>query len=542
MIGSRRPREASLCNAGLPHARATTELVLSLFIASVSLLLALDQLVVVQPELYLHTGVGPSKTALQAVLVGCGIAGWLGSARLTGTTAMLVASLGVALSGPAQFSAFSRGDRASLLATLPAMLGLLGAGGGIRKFPESLRSRIGADDLTRVLLHPLVALCLVSGLCAAAVFENTIGPIRASLAIAGGLAAAAAISTTTADPRVTKGGPRPRVFVRWLSTALLVAYAAGAYLAERRLPLRRLLTSSHPIVYFAESERCTLSVTSGQSAYHLFVDGELRFSTFDDRRWAEALVMPALSRVQAPRRALVLSTGEGLIERELLRDPRLQSITSVARCRLVSDTARQSGWLRHLTANSMNSSRVSRVERDPAAYLVDSNQQTYDLLIVDLPDPAGPLESKYYSRRFYQLLAARMSESSVLVVQATSARRSPRTYATIGATLKAAGLSLQPIMVPLISRGEWSLYLAAKGPIANPMREEWIQHGLAATMPAQFYHPWPDTLAPSDFVPEPSTLDNAKVREWFTRESEEEKLDDGASLAARTHDPNLEFP
>jgi spermidine synthase len=315
-------------------------------------------------------------------------------------------------------------------------------------------------------------------------------------------------------------------------------YAVGAYRTELRLPLHRLLTSSHPIVYFAESERCTLGVTSGQGAYHLFVNDELRFSTFDERRWAEALVMPALSRVPAPKRALVLSTGEGLIERELLRDRGILSVTSVARCRLVADTARQSGWMRRLTSDSMNSKRVTLLERDPAVYLVNSDRQPYDLLIVDLPDPIDPIESKYYSRYFYQLLAAHMSETSVLVVQATSARRSPRTFATIGASMKAAGLSIQPVMVPLISRGEWSLYLAAKGPLPNPVRMQWIQHGLVATMPKQFYHPWPDTYAPPDFVAEPSTLHNGKVRDWFARESEAEPSNDNAFGAKPTLDDN----
>ncbi|HEY5961958.1 MAG TPA: hypothetical protein VIV60_35610 [Polyangiaceae bacterium] len=292
-----------------------------------------------------------------------------------------------------------------------------------------------------------------------------------------------------------------------------------ALLAEQRLPLRVVYESSLPVVHFASNDRCSLTVTQGQSAYHLFVDGELRFSTMDQHRWAEALTRSAMARAAHPKRALVLSTGEGLIERELLSDPGMESITSVTRCRLPAEFARRSGWLRHLTKDSMRSTRVTLIERDPAAFVAELGPTTYDLVIVDLPDPANPVLSKYYSRYFYQRLAAVMDRHSVLVVQATSARRSPRTFATIGATLEAAGLSIRPQMVPLISRGEWSLYLAGIGAIAAVVRPEWIEHSLAGMIESEFNQPWPDTLPPENFHAEPSTLYDAKVLDWFEFES-----------------------
>jgi spermidine synthase/lysophospholipase L1-like esterase len=378
-------------------------------------------------------------------------------------------------------------------------------------------------------LHPFVAAVMLLGLCVAAVLAATFGPMRASVACAGGLCLAAILcsSATTSDNR-----HRWVALERGVGCALLAVYAVGAYAIERLLPLRLVLTSSHPTATFLESERCTLQVTSGQGEYHLFVNAELRFSTFDDRRWSESLVRPALARSQHPRRALVLSTGEGLIERELLKDPEIASVTSVARCDLVPAFARQSAWLKNLTHDAMNSARVSIQQRDPLAFLVNSPLLPYDVVIVDLPDPAGPLESKYYSRYFYQQLFDRMHDGSILVVQATSARRSPRTFATIGATMQAAGFSIEGAFVPLISRGEWSLYLAAKGNVPAPMRPEWLHDTLASSIPGQFAHPWPDTLPPAGFSAEPSLLYDAKVFDWFEYEA------NGFDTTSRTTVPN----
>lgn len=515
MTSSRRFRSAPPGYAPAPHPSGSFVTAIELFIPAISLLLAFDQLLVVQPELYLHSGVGPTKELLRLLVLCCAIGGWF-APRMHCGLGMLVASVGVAASGPMQFWAFNHGNTAAYAAAMPSLLASMGLGAITRHAPKSIASRLDAASIARTLLQPFVALALLFALCVGAVLSNALGPVRSSLAVAGGLATAAVLST--ASRSAGQWRIRTTMRLRRLGYAALGTYALCAAFAERRLPLHWVLSSSHPVVFHAESERCNLDISSGQGAYHLFVDAELRFSTFDERRWAEALVKPALARVRQPRRAMVLSTGEGLIERELLRDPGIESVTSVVRCRLTPDFARRSAWMRQLTLDAMNSPRVSLVERDPAAYLTLAVGERFDLVIVDLPDPSGPKESKYYSRFFYQQLAARMQPGAVLVAQATSARRSPKTFATIGATLRAAGFTAQPEMVPLISRGEWSLYLAAIGPLPEPMRPEWMSGSLAATIPVQFSKPWPDALAPADFVAKPSTLHDASVLDWFERE------------------------
>jgi spermidine synthase len=264
-----------------------------------------------------------------------------------------------------------------------------------------------------------------------------------------------------------------------------------------------------------------LDVTAGQGGLHYFVNGELRFSSLDERRWSESLALPALARVREPKHALVFSLGEGLIERELLGAAPTLSVTSVVRDAALAQSLRRQAFVRTLTADSMWSKRVTLVQRDPAAFVLALAQQRFDIIIADLPDPSGPLEVKYYTRLFYSRLREHLSDGGLLVVQATSARRSPRSFAIIGETLKSAGFIATPFFVPLVTRGEWSLYLGSRGPLPDVISKTEYERTFPGSLEPQMTFPWPDTHPPRDFEAQPNTQNDAVLLEWFEREAED---------------------
>lgn len=259
-----------------------------------------------------------------------------------------------------------------------------------------------------------------------------------------------------------------------LVLVLLATVGASTLTALKVLPLRVVRESPHPVVHY-ESERLSdLKVTSAQGGFHVFVSGRLRFSSLDQARWAEALTRPALARVDCPKRALVLSLGEGLIERELLRDPCIVSIEGIARERAIMDAATREPWWRTLTRDAWRSPRVHWVPIDPARWVLTAPVTLYDLVIVDLPDPDDFIDAKYYTRYFYRELRRRLAERGVLVVQATSALRSPITFASIQATLEAAGFVTVPYRVAMTTLGEWSFLLAQTTALAPVLRPQWL--------------------------------------------------------------------
>jgi len=254
---------------------------------------------------------------------------------------------------------------------------------------------------------------------------------------------------------------RPRILILTLCACVLFATIINARYANRILPTAVVRSTNHSVVHFEQGRAYDLRVTSGQDSFHVFVGNHLRFSTLDQQRWANALTQPALARLTCPQKALVFSLGEGLAERELLQVPCIREVTSVVRDRVTVEAARRQPWWRHVTADAWFSPRVHLVERDPAVWLLQAPACLFDLVIVDLPDPDDYTNAKYYSRFFYRAIRNHLSPSGVLAVQATSALRSPKTFATIRATLEAAHFVTVTYRVAMTTFGEWSFLLAS---------------------------------------------------------------------------------
>jgi spermidine synthase len=490
-----------------------------LFLLFGSATLAVDQLLIVQPKLYLSPLGGNYANGFRALGVALLVAGfvcsrfWTKPHRSPFFALLLTAGL-VGLSGPCRFFAFDRPLVFALLASAVAATAALTLGVALHRIIPLVRRWLPLRDGTFVYLHPFALTVFVITLVTAAVLSNVVGPLRSSLVVSGGLGAAALLTVLDEPHRAIHPN------ARWFGYLLFLALGLTAIDVESRCPLRRVLSSSHPLVYTTHTDRVTIDVTVGQGGVHYFVNGELRFSTVDERRWSETLVLPAMTRLRQPKQALVLSQGEGLIERELLAASDQIRVTSVMRDRRLAESARRQAYLRRLTHDSMRSARVTLVERDPAAFALKLDRERYDVIIVDLPDPTGPLEAKYYSRLFYEQLATHLDITGMLVVQATSARRSPRSYAVIGATLAAVGLKTTPIMVPLVARGEWSLYLCTHGDLPQSLDLDRYRKSFPGSLEAQLMSPWPDTLPPQDFVAKPSTIHDAIILDWFEYDAE----------------------
>jgi spermidine synthase len=476
-----------------------------------------DQLVIVQPKLYLL----PIVPRAHAVFVGLGmlllllgLSGWPRprNRSLAAVGSLLLGGLALALSGVLRFLAFSGPETHGILACLPALVALACLGRALRWSAPRFRSLFELPDGGWLWIEPFAILAFVATLVAMAILEVQVGPVRASLALGGAWVVSALL---------LRDETRSSTWPILVGLGELAALCGLALVVEARSPLARVLASSHPLIYSTRTTRSRLDVTSGQGGLHYFVNGELRFSSLDERRWAESLTRPALARLREPQRALVLSLGEGLIERELLHADAKLSITSVVRDGKLAHALRNQAFLRNLTTESLWSPRVTLVERDPAAYALALGREQFDVIVADLPDPSGPLEVKYYTRLFYSRLREHLTDEGLLVVQATSARRSPRSFAIIGKTLESAGFSVTPLFVPLVTRGEWSLYLCSKGPLPAVQSKTAYERSFPGSFESQMTFSWPDTRAPQDFELQANTQNDAILLEWFERESED---------------------
>jgi spermidine synthase len=175
----------------------------------------------------------------------------------------------------------------------------------------------------------------------------------------------------------------------------------------------------------------------------LYLDGRLRVSGYDEHRYHEALVHPAMSGPSG--RVLVLGGGDGLAAREVLRHPGVRSVTVVELDPGVVRLARTDPMLSALNGHAYADPRVRTVTAEAFAWLRGpGSRERYDVIVSDLPDPGITPSTKLYSQEFYGLAARALRPGGRIAVHAGPLTTRPRTFWTVEATLRAAGLATVP--------------------------------------------------------------------------------------------------
>lgn len=297
--------------------------------------------------------------------------------------------------------------------------------------------------------------------------------------------------------------------------ALLTAYAFRAQLPDyRRIRLRawcvllllglafiyaqRITFAAEqnyfgdPIVYERHSPYQRLVVTRWRDDTRLYLNGNLQFSSRDEARYHEALVLPAMQDAAAHHHVLLLGGGDGLAAREILKYPNVRQITLIDLDATVTDTFTKSAVLTRLNARSLTDARVRVINADAAKWL-EQNRDRFDVIVMDLPDPSNFSLGKLYSVPMYRMVARHLNTGGRVVVQATSPYFAPHAYWSIVATLEAAGFHTAPYHVYVPSFGEWGFVLAAPDQTPQPpQRIDVPTRYLTVQTAAQMFHFPPD--------------------------------------------------
>lgn len=213
------------------------------------------------------------------------------------------------------------------------------------------------------------------------------------------------------------------------------------------------------IIFARDTRYQHIVLTRFKDDIRLFLNSHLQFSSRDEYRYHEALVHPGLSAIPAPRRVLVLGGGDGLAVREILKYPQVESITLVD---LDPEMTRLFSTQRMLTAlnqGSFSSSKVHIINADAFPW-VDSDQDSFDFIVIDFPDPTNYSLGKLYTTAFYKAAARHLSAQGLMVVQSTSPMFARDSYWCIAETIKQAGLRIYPYHVYVPSFGEWGFVIA----------------------------------------------------------------------------------
>ncbi|EAQ04176.1 spermidine synthase [Pseudooceanicola batsensis HTCC2597] len=273
------------------------------------------------------------------------------------------------------------------------------------------------------------------------------------------------------------------IFRRDLSLAPLAVWAVaavatglGLWQAERIVSLTEAQLYEDDVILSEDTAYQHITVTRFRDRIRLFLDHSIQFDSYDEYRYHEALVHPAMGLVPAPKRVLILGGGDGMALREVLRHP-VEAVTLVDLDPRVTEIFSSHPDLAALNGHSYDDPRLTAVNFD-AWRFVEDTEEAYDVIILDLPDPKTLALSKLYSREFYAMLVDRLAAGGAVVTQAGSPFYARQAFWSIVETWEAtrnpyapgAGLNVIPYHALVPSFGDWGFVLATvEDPAPRPL-------------------------------------------------------------------------
>ena len=239
-------------------------------------------------------------------------------------------------------------------------------------------------------------------------------------------------------------------------------------------PIRALDNSLSPLEAQGKDifmNRITDSFSTCNGCHVLDPDGNLQFAERDEYRYHEALVHPVMAAFAAagaaPRKVAVLGGGDGMAVREILRYPGVQSVTLVELDPAMTTLFTQNPTLAGLNGHALSSPKVKVINTDAFKWL-EETRDSFDVIVVDFPDPTNFNIGKLYTNSFYALLDQRLSSSGYAVIQTTSPLVARQSFWTVVQTIESVGLRATPYHTHVPSFGEWGFVIASRRPYRLP--------------------------------------------------------------------------
>jgi len=248
---------------------------------------------------------------------------------------------------------------------------------------------------------------------------------------------------------------------RWLKLAFTIVPVLLVMLAWFAKPI--LLFGEQrqyrdKVVYAEQSPYQRIVITRWKNDHWLFLNNNIQFSSYDEARYHESLVHPAMGLVPHHSRILVLGGGDGLAVRELLKYDAIEEIVLVDLDPAVTKLAMSNDILLKLNQNSLSHPKVQVVNQDALKFIADS-EQLFDLIFIDLPDPKSIDLSRLYALDFYHLVSQHLTRGGAMVTQATSPFFSREAFLCIWKTLQATDLPTVALQTHIPTMGQWGWVL-----------------------------------------------------------------------------------
>ncbi|GAB6094550.1 hypothetical protein JCM14469_08020 [Desulfatiferula olefinivorans] len=191
----------------------------------------------------------------------------------------------------------------------------------------------------------------------------------------------------------------------WKSRAGLPALilTLGLFVSALALELWSLTPAQGTLARYLETRYGRILVVEDQGRHTLFQDGEPLFSS-DDRVGAEERVHYALSQVDRIESVLLVSSRSGILTE--IEKYRPSSVDYVEIDPMLTQSLMDFGLMSDIEG-------LNPIHTDARAFLSETSN-TYDAILLNLPEPSTFQVNRFYTREAFRLMAGRLEPDGVL--------------------------------------------------------------------------------------------------------------------------------
>ena len=235
--------------------------------------------------------------------------------------------------------------------------------------------------------------------------------------------------------------------------------ATGGWIDEHHEGVRYGLAARVLVEEQSEFQRITV-IESERYGRGLLLDGCWMTAEHQERHYHESLVHPALCSAAATERILVVGGGDGGTARECLRHPGVQHLDMVEIDGRVVELSQK--HLASLGGSCWQDPRFHLTVGDGIDWAANCAVASYDVVIVDGSDPAGPAEG-LFNRSFFEHCRRILRPGGVFATQSESPEAFRQVHIDTVRLLKDVFGHADPLYgwVPMYPSGWWSWTFAA---------------------------------------------------------------------------------
>ncbi len=186
----------------------------------------------------------------------------------------------------------------------------------------------------------------------------------------------------------------------------------------------QIFSPQHHLIETHQSKYGTISILQRENQFSFFQSGHLVFSTAGPKTAhpelenQDAILFAHFSLVQheTPKRILLIGGGLRGVLDEIAKHP-VEHIDYIELDEVLTKAAKP--YISPKILQTLSDQRVRLIHTDGRLF-VKTAQMKYDMIVVDVPDPATAVLNRYYTREFFREAEALLYPDGVLVISATS--------------------------------------------------------------------------------------------------------------------------